>query len=552
LNVFGYNAPDWDAMSSDFRNNYPGGEGQSEWPNFVISPRGEPVVDLDGSHPDVVADSRVVLATSTQRELWRVDHVTEIARAQFATSGKVTRATLKGGENYSFFHGEVRGTTVYAVEERLELADAPDDSAVGGNVIDVDTDVSEMAPGRSLLVTGTTTSGAAHAEVVTVAGAQQAAGRWRLTLERSLVEIYDRATVVVHGNVALATHGETVDQLLGSGHAAKAFQRFDLAHEPLTHVQSSDASGVSSTLEVRVNDVRWDELPTLYGAATDARAYTVRSDENDKTYVQFGDGQRGARLPSGAQNVRATYRKGLGAGGNVRPNTLAQLLDRPLGVKGVTNPLPASGGVDPEAEEQARTSMPIGVRTLGRAVSLTDYADFALAFAGVAKADAAVLPLRSGPTIVVTVAFADRPPVVPVDRLDDLRDALRGYGDPHVQVDVVPHAERNFRLALKVAVDPAFEAELVLAGVESAVRMAYSFESRGFGAPVHASAITSIVHGVDGVVAVDLDRLYAGPIPLLLQRLAAQRAAVGPDGTALPAGLLLLHPDPLDWLEVMT
>jgi hypothetical protein len=196
--------------------------------------------------------------------------------------------------------------------------------------------------------------------------------------------------------------------------------------------------------------------------------------------------------------------------------------------------------------------MPIGVRTLGRAVSLTDYADFALAFAGVAKADAAVLPLRGGPTIVVTVAFADRPPVVPVDRLDDLRGALRGYGDPHVQVDVVPHAEATFRMALKVAVDPAFEADIVLAGVESALRKAYSFESRGFGAPVHSSEITSIVHDVDGIVAVDLDRLYAGPIPLLLHRLGAQRAAAAPDGTALPAGVLLLHPDPLDSLEVMT
>jgi hypothetical protein len=36
--------------------------------------------------------------------------------------------------------------------------------------------------------------------------------------------------------------------------------------------------------------------------------------------------------------VRATYRKGIGAAGNVKAGALAQLLDRPLGVKGVENP----------------------------------------------------------------------------------------------------------------------------------------------------------------------------------------------------------------------
>ena len=61
-------------------------------------------------------------------------------------------------------------------------------------------------------------------------------------------------------------------------------------------------------------------------------------------------------------------------------------------------------------------------------MSLLDYEDFARAFIGVAKANAAVLTLRAGRTIVVTVAFEGG------DRLDDLGDALKKYGDPRVQV----------------------------------------------------------------------------------------------------------------------
>jgi predicted phage baseplate assembly protein len=351
--------------------------------------------------------------------------------------------------------------------------------------------------------------------------------------------------VIVHGNVALATHGETVQQLLGSGRASAPFQRFTLAHDPLTYLQTGDPSGADSALEVRVNDALWEEVPTLYGAGSRDRAYALRTDEQGKAYVQFGDGEHGARLPSGSNNVRAKYRKGLGAAGNVEPGALAQLLDRPLGVKGVGNPAAASGGVDPEAEESARASIPLGVRTIGRAVSLLDYEDFARAFSGVVKAHAAVLPLRAGRTVVVTVAFDGG------DRLVDLGTSLRTHGDPHVEVLVLAGTTQTFRLALKVGVDPAFETDVVLAGVESALRAAYSFAARGFTEPVFLSRIVSVAHTVAGVVAVDIDLLYTGTTAGRADRLLAQQPAVSPGGTAIPAGLLELDPEPLDGLEAM-
>ncbi len=366
----------------------PAKPGDGDW-SFTLSPKGANYVDVEGSHPDVIVGSWVVLARPTYRELWRVKSVTELSRAQYAVSGKVTRLELEGGENYDVFDDQVRETKVFAVQETLALAEAPDVTDVAGGSLDVEVDVSEMREGRTLLVRGKTTGGEEHAEAVVVASALSTGGRWRLTLAADLAETYERESVIVHGNVALATHGETVQQLLGSGRASAPFQRFTLAHEPLTYRQSSvDPSGVDSELEVRVNDVRWDEVPTLYGAASRDRAYALRTDEQGKAYVQFGDGEHGARLPSGSNNVRAKYRKGIGAAGNVKPGALAQLLDRPLGVKGVSNPSAASGGVDPESEDSARASIPLGVRTLGRAVSLLDYEDFARAFSGVAKAHA--------------------------------------------------------------------------------------------------------------------------------------------------------------------
>lgn len=550
-NIFGHNAPMWRSLSAEFRVNYfPGGnDTREDWPNFLISPVGGFSVDLDGSHPDIVTDSWVVLSKPGEQALWQVEEVTELSRGEFGVSGKVTRLSLKNSDMDHFlpFGEQVRNTTVFAVSDPLTFAEAPDVSAVQENWVGVEIDVSAMQPGRRILVRGKTTLGEEHSEPAVVEQVLVNTGGWRIFFEANMSAVYDRSTVVVHGNVALGTHGETVQQLLGSGRASVPFQRLTLAHEPLTHLQSTDApSGAAAALEVRVNDVRWDEVPTLFGAGATDRAYALRADENGKAYVQFGDGERGSRLPSGSNNVRAKYRKGIGAGGNVKAGALAQLLDRPLGVKGVSNPIDASGGVDPESEEAARASMPLGVRTLDRAVSLLDYEDFARAFTGVTKANAVVLPLRGGRTIVVTVAFDGG------ERLADLADALRKHGDPRVQVQVLEGTTATFRLGLTVAVDPAYEEDAVLSGVETALRKAYAFEVRGLTQPVFLSEIVAAAHTVAGVLAVDVDSLYTGPTPGLADRLLAQRPDVDASGNAIPAGVLVLDSAQFDALEVMT
>ncbi|HEV3407320.1 MAG TPA: hypothetical protein VG079_01420, partial [Gaiellaceae bacterium] len=139
VSVFGHNAPMWKAMSDTFRGDYHADDpNRGDWPDFVISPAPGTTVDLDGSHPDVVIGSWVVLSMPTYRELWRVQSVTELSRAEFATSGKVTRLTLEGGEHYEFFEDEVRDTTVFAASERLALAEAPDSTPVEGGHVDVD------------------------------------------------------------------------------------------------------------------------------------------------------------------------------------------------------------------------------------------------------------------------------------------------------------------------------------------------------------------------------------------------------------------------------
>jgi predicted phage baseplate assembly protein len=273
--------------------------------------------------------------------------------------------------------------------------------------------------------------------------------------------------------------------------------------------------------------------------------------------VQFGDGLRGARPSSGQNNVRATYRKGLGVAGNLAADSLTQLTQRPLGVKGVSNPLPAEGGTNPEAPEEARQTMPLRTRTLGRAVSLLDYEDFARAFAGVAKARAAVLRLPAGPVIAITIAGPGGVDISPANPVwTHLAEALVGNGDPHVAVRLLAHQPRTFRLGLKIRRDPDYESRQVVAAVEAALRARFSFEARALGQPVQQSEIFAVAQAVPGVIAVDLDSLYKVVQPpaqtsaSLEVRLLAARMHVAA-GAVEADEILTLAPGPFDRLEEM-
>src|SRR5262249_29030408 len=193
-------------------------------------------------------------------------------------------------------------------------------------------------------------------------------------------------------NVAAVTQGETVkDEVLGSSDGS-AFQSFPLKKKPLTYLPAPDAEGlasVRSTLLVTVNGVRWDEKPTLLDSAADDAAYTTTQDEAGQTTVVFGDGYFGARPPSGRDNLRARYRKGLGTSGNVAADAIVQMIASLPGLQKVTNPLLSSGGADPEDSAGIRANAPASLRTFGRAVSAADYAALARTFPGVAKASAA-------------------------------------------------------------------------------------------------------------------------------------------------------------------
>jgi hypothetical protein len=331
-----------------------------------------------------------------------------------------------------------------------------------------------------------------------------------LILAEDLENVYLRDTVEIYANLAQATHGETRNEVLGSGDSAQVLQQFKLRHYPLTYLPAPTPTGAVSTLELRVNDVLWHESDSLLGLDPRSRSYIIRTDAEIKSGVTFGNGQKGARLPTGVENIKAKYRNGIGKPGNVQAGQIRLLATKPLGLKGVINPLPASGGADPESNDQARRNAPLTVMALDRLVSVQDYEDLARCFAGIGKASATLLTDGKREVVHVSIAGADD---IPIDEDSDLFQnlflALRRAGDPH-QPLVLDICERLILLIrAKVRLLPDYEWQSVEPKIRAALLQAFGFANRDPGQEVFYSEITSVIQAVPGVAYVDRDLVDA-------------------------------------------
>jgi hypothetical protein len=333
----------------------------------------------------------------------------------------------------------------------------------------------------------------------------------RLGLASNLLNCYERATAAVNANVGVATAGQSTTEILGNGSAATPNQRFTLKQAPLTFVQAPTPTGGESTLMVRANGAAWNELPTLYNAAPTAQVFSTLNQPAGVAPIQFGDGVEGSRLPTGQNNVQATYRVGLGSAGNVGAGSITTLIDRPLGVSGVTNPQAATGGQDAQSIADVRSNAPLSVLTLGRAVSIADYQNFAATFAGITKAYAIWIPSGPGRGVFLTVASAGGvalPPGNPT--LGNLISALHDYGNPLIPIHAVSFLETLFTVEADLRCDPAYDPKAVKTAVLAALAQNYSFANRTFGQGVSSDEIDAFVQAVRGVVAVNVTKLQVG------------------------------------------
>src|SRR5271165_3227975 len=310
--------------------------------------------------------------------------------------------------------------------------------------------------------------------------------------------------ITVLTNLLPFTRGKTVtNEVLGSGDATQTGQVFTLAKSPLTYLLSAvsiSGNNYASTLQVWVNGVQWQEQPSFFGQAASATIFVTREDDNGVTYVQFGDGVNGALLPSGTNNVTASYRYGSGA--NAPPVGALTVINTPQpGLASMQNPVAAGGGVDPEPSSQMRQNAPLSVLTFGRAISGDDYEAIAASTPGVTRASVVWSFDADAERTVVTVYVGDDQSAQNAAQV-----ALSGDADPNRPVSVVLATSVPLTITLTLLVSPNYDLNAVAALAVTALTDPntglFGANNIGIGQAVYRSQIYAACLSVPGAVAV--------------------------------------------------
>jgi Baseplate J-like protein len=120
------------------------------------------------------------------------------------------------------------------------------------------------------------------------------------------------------------------------------------------------------------NLTTWTPESNLLESGASDPNFVVEVEYDGTAHLRFGDNING-QFPESGTAFSTTYRIGNGTAGNVGAESLVFLAAADGRIQSCTNPLPASGGVDPETNDQIRRRAPEAFLTQERAITMPDY-----------------------------------------------------------------------------------------------------------------------------------------------------------------------------------
>lgn len=339
------------------------------------------------------------------------------------------------------------------------------------------------------------------------------------------------ATVVsvARGNIVLADHGLTIPREKLAPNNGDAEERYypelSVANNTVaapynTAVNKSLPASATLTQDphdalpvvslIDGNDV-WKAGRDLLNSDRFAREFVVETESDGRSYLRFGDDTLGKK-PLPKFSPQAIYRSGNGKSGNIGAEALNMVVWNGTGIAGVRNPLPASGGIDPETMEEVRQFAPRAFRTQERAVTAADYVAKTELNAEVQRAAARFYWTGSWYTVYIII---DRKGGLPVD--DAFKQSIRLHLEQYRMAGYDLEIRSPVFVPLHVLINVCVKAGYFKSDVKKALLQVFSNtvladgslgffhpDNYTFGQPVYLSAVYAAAMKVTGVASIEI------------------------------------------------
>ncbi len=346
---------------------------------------------------------------------------------------------------------------------------------------------------------------------------------------------------VACGNVVLADHGQrlpaeplippspiqdekylptmrTIDLSFRSGFdqstAKKASAFSALQNDPhaaLADIALSTAAG------------NWEVMSDLLRSGPFDPHFVVEVENDRSVHFRFGDDLNG-QMPNPVDVFTVIPRIGNGVIGNIGRDSLTRVVFDTAGVENVWNPLPATGGVEPEALNDVKEYAPEAYKVQERAVTEPDYAMIAERHTEVQAAQAQFRWTGSWYTVFLVV---DRLGGLPVTKDPEFKASILAHMDRYRMAGVDMELRDPIFVPLEIVLHVCVSNGYFQADVRKRLARAFSNatfadgetgffspDNFTFGQSVYLSQVLSVamsVQGVDHVTATTFKRWSESP-----------------------------------------
>lgn len=277
-------------------------------------------------------------------------------------------------------------------------------------------------------------------------------------------------------------------------------------------------------------------------AGPEARVYRV---DPESGTVTFGDGRRAAIPPAGSAVVARSYRYGGGGGGNVEKEQIATLQSTLPGIRGVTNPRAAVGGLDAQTAEEAAQGAPQWLRRRERAVTADDFEAAAREIGGVVRA--AALPgahpdypgiqVPGAVTVLVVQDSRETPPATSEALLRRVCSSLQEQRTLTTEVYVRSPRFVRVDVSAELRVDPQASMGAAQEGARRRLEALLDYRRWRFGQDLHPVNVQSrLLSDEDGVRTVERLRIH---VDGRLHESASAAVRIAPDALVYPGQIEL-------------